>query len=119
MKKIICTTLILVSINALALQDEIQFKCTPSATNPLMINSLLLKVSTEDPDSIAILTFKNGKSRKDNLAYEGDSYSGYHFNPYGPGDGDLEIWVNKKGNRWQAKASNGSKISILNCEKRQ
>lgn len=119
MKALVATISILMSVGTATASDSIIFRCAPGNNpNGLGIESLVLDVSTEDPEAIMRIKYENAeKSIGANMAYEGDN-KWYEFIPNGDGDGDVSVVLKKQGHRqWSASVRSAmiDTFSALEC----
>ncbi len=117
-----CTFFFLLLTASMALAEDSNFKvvCKPTNSNPngLGIKSIVLDISTEDPDCVMYLTYnKRLKASVRNMAYEGTDTE-YKFTPYGSNDGNVRVYLKKQGSGWIANVfdANIDTYSVLACK---
>jgi hypothetical protein len=119
MKKGIMGLMIVMSSLAMANNGGMRVICRPgNLQNGLGIQKLVLDISTEDPEAVMELLYRqSSQSIVSSMSYDGDSFS-YHFIPTGRRDGQVSVSLKSHGNVWTASVNDESidTFSILSCE---
>lgn len=99
--------------------DELAFVCTPAGPNALRVQTLVLRISTENPEAQATFTFPNDRLFRASYAYEGNMRA-FKLMPEAQRDGDVSIVLRLEADsKWSAtlRRPNLDGFSVLSCNR--